>query len=1007
MTAARFLSLVLAFFLGFLSCIGAIFGVGYYAYSRVSLDKLEEWGVVSVDEGQYIDEDAEVDLTAMTVKSFIDEIKRLRSLSEPVTLNLLQEQWGVKLPDEVKRVIPDGVWDVPLKEVFSTGGLTAILQNTDASYLFQFLDVSESLKESLEGKTLNDLKDYESLLSNVRLGALMGYTAVKDDPDNPDKITGWYKETPGDLDAVTEAVAKITIADITGGSFGIDTVLKDVYIGDLLKYHKGAVIPNADPLDESVRYEWTKKDEATGEYTVAVSPIERKLSNYLITDLINGRVTTKDLTSGPLHEVLNLHAVEVPLYLTSGDPLLYTADDGQGHLIGDQATAKLWYDENGNRASNTISSLAECTIDGISTQVNAVKVGGVTGLTEFESKWYKTELRNFGEGDDRTCVIDTTGILPSLADLTIGDLSDNTKVTEKTKAVTIADAMGYTKHDDVWYSTWVGAGDPGNVAVTGMMKTLAPKTVGSLSTIGDDMPIGELLGYTKVENVWYETYIDVGDPGNKKASGIMASISDFYINGLGENVKTIRIGSILELYRYASSDPLDPLYGTWYKDEACTVPADGIMANFAELTVEDMKDSNKVTEKTKSILIADAMGYQEHDGVWYSTWIAPDDPGNVRLTGMMKALAPKTVGQMSEVSAPGPNGIPVGELLGYTKVESIWYETYIDVGDPGNKEATGVIAAISDSYVDTLSDDIKNMELGKTLSLYKYNNELDPTDPNNGKWYKDRLYTEEATGVMVEFADLKIDDLSDESKVSAKSVNVVIGYAMGYSYADGVWYTDSTLSTPVTGVMKSFAPKRVGELNDVTDTKVGDVMGYTKDGGVWYSTFVAPGDPGNVKASGVIQAVADSTVGNLETDLNNTKVGKILGYTYNELELWWYDGLTKTSTIINTVSDTQLSNIGSRLSNLTVADMFSDEERASGFLSFLPASARLDELGGTGPNSMTEIFKNTTMGDYVDKGLITFSASTQAKLTVIDPSWQTRTIQQFIDHLINSVPTMP
>ena len=54
MTVSRFLALVLAFFLGFLSCIGAIFGVGYYAYSRVSLDKLEEWGVVSVDEGQYI-----------------------------------------------------------------------------------------------------------------------------------------------------------------------------------------------------------------------------------------------------------------------------------------------------------------------------------------------------------------------------------------------------------------------------------------------------------------------------------------------------------------------------------------------------------------------------------------------------------------------------------------------------------------------------------------------------------------------------------------------------------------------------------------------------------------------------------------------------------------------------------------------------------------------------------------------------------------------------------------
>jgi len=231
---------------------------------------------------------------------------------------------------------------------------------------------------------------------------------------------------------------------------------------------------------------------------------------------------------------------------------------------------------------------------------------------------------------------------------------------------------------------------------------------------------------------------------------------------------------------------------------------------------------------------------------------------------------------------------------------------------------------------------------------------------------------------------------------------------MGYTYDGGVWYTDDTLATPVTGVMKALAPKRVGELNDLTHTmKVGEMMGYEKVDGVWYSTYIGPADPGNVSASGVIQAVADSTIDNLESDLNDTKVGKILGYTYNEGEHWWYDGLTKTSTIINTISDTQLKNIGTRLSNLTVSDMFSDTERASGFLSLLPADARLDELGGSGPNSMSSIFQSTTMGDYVNKGLINFSASTQAKLTLIDPDWQTRTIQQFIDHLINSVPVMP
>ena len=156
MTVSRFLALVLAFFLGFLSCIGAIFGVGYFAYSRVSLDQLEKWGVVSVDEGQYVDEDAEVDLTAMTIKAFISEIKELRDLDKTVSIDLLIERWGLKIPDEIMQKIPTGVRTLSVKEIFSKSGISAILENTDVSYLFQFLPadvLAEPAREALTGKT--------------------------------------------------------------------------------------------------------------------------------------------------------------------------------------------------------------------------------------------------------------------------------------------------------------------------------------------------------------------------------------------------------------------------------------------------------------------------------------------------------------------------------------------------------------------------------------------------------------------------------------------------------------------------------------------------------------------------------------------------------------------------------------------------------------------------------------------------------------------------------------
>ena len=1345
MTVSRFLALVLAFFLGFLSCIGAIVGVGYFAYAKVSLDQLEKWGVVSVNEDQYVDEDAEVDLTAMTIKAFISEIKELQDLDKTVSIDLLIERWGLKIPDELMAKIPAGVRSLSVKEIFSKSGISAILENTTVDYLFQFLPkdvLAEPAREVLAGKTLKEVVDFKmtDLLTGIKLGYLAGVQYEKDssghyfpvykDPSNPTllellgsldlgktldvvgnggdmltvvndgmndvmidllvksissgdnstlngivagktigdlivedettgalsldvgvlingrkfgdlmgytpvyyngdastgiivdwldgegarikgvmraladgtvnglgegggldtdallsnsyigffqeydpvydstgAITGWLKEdgnppdrvnrtlagkkltnllgdgfstdnliaglyvgdlmnyTPvedgdgnivdwkdsngNDLDRVTAALAKQPVEKLTSGDFEVDDALEGLYVGDLMKYtpvkdgedniigwkdsngedldrvseslakkeiteltggdfkvgdalaglyvgdlmkytpvkddpldaekvtgwldkdgkpvtgidratanidlkrlvdddtykvsnafdevylgeamgyhHGEDPLPKVDPLDENekARYQWYKtKDAVTGDLSNPTAGIEQKLANYFLGDLIDGKITSDELTKGmPLHEILNLHAVDVPLYDNAGDPMLYTTGDHEN----EQATVKIWYDKNNVKQSDTISSLAYCTIDGISEQVNAVKVGGVTGLTLFEGNWYKAEFRNFGVDDDRYCLSAASGVLPSLADLTIGDLSNNETVTARIKTVTIGDAMGYYYYDGVWYTDSLHTSP-----VTGMMKALAPKTVGNMETIGDDTPIGELLGYEKVGGVWYETYVGVGDPGTKKASGIMASIADFHINGLGENVKTIRIGSILELYRYETDDPLDPNYGTWYKDDARTVPADGIMAKFAELTVEDMKDSAKVTEKTKTILIGEAMGYYLDGGVWYY-----DAEHTSPVTGMMKALAPKTVGEMDTVSTT----VPVGELLGYEKHADVWYSAY-DSEHPENGQVTGVIGAICDSYVDTLSNDIEKMELGKVLSLYKYNNELDPLNPKNGKWYKDRAYTEEATGVMVTFADMKIEDLSDETKVSAKSVNVVIGYAMGYAYDGGVWYTDSTLATPVTGVMKSLAPKRVGELNDITHTMtVGEIMGYEKVGGVWYSAYDSE-HPETGKATGVIQAVADSTIDNLESDLNNTKVGKILGYTYNEGEHWWYDNGNPTSTIINTISDTELQNVGTRLSNLTVADMFSETERQSGFLSFLPANALLSELGGSGPNSMTSIFQNTTMGDYVDKELINFSESTQHKLDLIDADWRDRTIQGFINHLINVI----
>ena len=58
---------------------------------------------------------------------------------------------------------------------------------------------------------------------------------------------------------------------------------------------------------------------------------------------------------------------------------------------------------------------------------------------------------------------------------------------------------------------------------------------------------------------------------------------------------------------------------------------------------------------------------------------------------------------------------------------------------------------------------------------------------------------------------------------------------------------------------------------------------------------------------------------------------------------------------------------------------------------------------------MSSIFTNTKMGDYISKGLITFTPATETKLDLAfgadpDTGWRGKTIQQFLDSIMTFVP---
>ena len=153
------LGLVLAFIIGFISSIVAFIGVGYVAFTKVSVDKLEELGVVDIDTSGILDPSAEVSLTALTVQGLIQEISTLAGMGETVTVNYLIERYGLMLDDDILARIPEDLRDVPLASAFSMHGIVKILAKVEmASILGPVLgEDSPILTGILAGKTFGDI----------------------------------------------------------------------------------------------------------------------------------------------------------------------------------------------------------------------------------------------------------------------------------------------------------------------------------------------------------------------------------------------------------------------------------------------------------------------------------------------------------------------------------------------------------------------------------------------------------------------------------------------------------------------------------------------------------------------------------------------------------------------------------------------------------------------------------------------------------------------------------
>ena len=532
----------------------------------------------------------------------------------------------------------------------------------------------------------------------------------------------------------------------------------------------------------------------------------------------------------------------------------------------------------------------------------------------FGAVWYSACADGCTEAHDHETIdgklyTPATGIAGLLADKTIADFSDiNGLVGE----VTIRDVLGEN--------------------IPSMLKTLADTPISQLATEIDTLKFGQILGYTKQGEIWYNCTTDhVHGTGCAVAEGIVAKIADYTIadlsnmqeivgdltirDVLGENIpsmlKTLADTPISQLATEIDTLKLGAILGytkqgeTWYNCETdhvhgagCTA-VDGLMAKFADKKVTELTDINGIISE---LTLADVLG----DNV----------------PSILSSLKDTPIDQL----ATKIETLKLGEMLGYTLEGGVWYDCETNhAHGAGCTKVDGLMAKFADKTIADLSN------LDDIISDLTLADVLGDNIPEMLKSIKD----------------------TPVSQLSTAIETLKLGEMLGYALEGGVWYDCDTNHahgagcTKVSGLMAKLAGKTVSDLSNLDDIisdftledvlgdnvptilaslkntpisqlstaidglKLGEMMGYTLEGGIWYDCDTNHTHGAScTEATGMMAKLAGKTVadlGNLQSTIQSFTLADVLG--------------ENVPTMLASIKDTPISDIGTAMDGLKLGEV--------------------------------------------------------------------------------------
>ena len=489
---SRTIALIVVFTIGFTTLAGFMIGGGYLAYTKISIDVLQELGI-AINTDDHFDADlAEVDITALTIEDWINEFKSLSQLKDTISIQFLADRYGIKVISNLPAFVAQKYRDMPLTQLFS--------EETKQ----EFLDTT--LVGDIYGYEKTDNPEYDAELDS-------GNPYIWKDGDGQELIglaALMSSYTLGEILSISQDPSVLT------DDLAIAEVLDLKSIGDLPVFiAKEDTLTEVDPSLLSKPIEVWIDSEGN-----AANGMIGSIAEFKITEVETGidTLTIADITSlvsysdqwymwsydSENNRILLEERKDITTELA--DVTVATISEGNlsDEIMDIELNAVLGYtrDSEGNwckdgePVSGLMSSIAEYKVGELDTKVGEVQIGEISGYTydEETGNWLDENLNP------------ATGVLAAISDLTVDQVSDESMLSSKIQSVNISDIMGYKKNDS---GEWCTEDSEGNLTkVTGIMSVIADSSISNATEAVDDADMYKILGYTQKTDEHGEPVLD-------------------------------------------------------------------------------------------------------------------------------------------------------------------------------------------------------------------------------------------------------------------------------------------------------------------------------------------------------------------------------------------------------------------------------------------------------------------------------------------------------------------